>query len=122
MAHLIAAPTSIQAAGAPPKRISEFVGRLNTRTEAISLAVMESPAGWEEPGQTPDFDEYTIVMDGELTIETRHETLTINAGQAAHAPAREWVRYSTPSPNGARYVSVCLPAFSAQTVNRDPES
>lgn len=120
MAHLITAPTRIEAAGTPPKKISEFFGQANTRTQALSLAVMESPSGWAEPGQTPDFDEYTIVIDGELLVETIDANLKVVAGQAIYTPAREWVRYSTPGPNGARYVSACLPAFSPATVNRDP--
>lgn len=120
MARLIEGSTLIQAAGTLPKRIAEFVGRVNTSDNIVSLAVMESPSGWEEPGQTPEFDEYTIVLDGELRVETRDADLVVVAGQALHAPAGEWIRYSTPGANGARYVSACLPAFSTETVHRDP--
>lgn len=119
MAELISTPTRVQAAGTPPKRIFEFVGRVNTGTEAVSLAVMVSPSGWAEPGQTPEFDEYTIVIDGELEVETSDGTITVGTGQAVHVPAGEWVRYSTPGAEGARYVSACLPAFSPETVHRD---
>lgn len=119
MAQLIPAPSVIQAAGTPPKKISEFVGRVTSGTAEVSVAVMESPSGWSEPGQSPDFDEYTIVLDGEVIAETKDGTLRAQAGQAIHASAREWVRYSTPSGAGARYVSVCVPAFSPETVHRD---
>lgn len=119
MAQLIPAPTVIQAAGAPPKKISEFVGRVTNATATVSLAVMESPSGWSEPGQTPDFDEYTVVLAGEVVAETKDGTVRAQAGQAIHAPARKWVRYSTPGDAGARYVSVCVPAFSPETVHRD---
>ncbi len=118
MVHLVPAPTVLTAAGSPPKQISEFIGRLATGTESVSVAVMESPAGWSEPGQTPAFDEYTIVIEGEVLVETQHGSLTATAGQAVGAPANEWVRYSTPR-CGARYVAVCLPAFSPDAVNRD---
>ncbi len=117
MARLIGKPTIVTAAGNLPKRIEEFVGRVNTGTEGVSVARMTSPAGWVEPGQTPEFDEYTLVLRGALTVETRDETLVVDAGQAVHAPAGAWVRYSTPG--GAEYVAVCLPAFSPATVHRD---
>lgn len=119
MARLILAPSVIQAAGEPPKKISEFVGHVTTGTAAVSVAIMESPSGWSEPGQSPDFDEYTIVLDGEIIAATENDTLHARAGQAVHAPAREWVRYSTPGEAGARYVSVCVPAFAPETVHRD---
>jgi ethanolamine utilization protein EutQ (cupin superfamily) len=119
MARLIAAPTRIEAAGTPPKEIAEFVGRVNSGTDSVSVAMMRSPSGWAEPGQAPEFDEYTVVIDGELTVETSTETFVVPAGQAVHTPAGEWVRYSTPGPDGARYVAVCLPAFSPDTVHRD---
>ena len=117
MPRLIAAPTVVPAAGTRPKRIEEFVGRVNSGTTAISVARMVSPPGWVEPGQTPQFDEYTLVLAGVLRVESASGTLEVAAGQAVHAAAGEWVRYSTPS--GATYVAVCLPAFSPDTVQRD---
>jgi mannose-6-phosphate isomerase-like protein (cupin superfamily) len=119
MARLIPAPTRIQAVGHPPKLIEEYVGRVNTDTPAVSVAHMTSPAGWSEPGQTPDFDEYTVVLRGTLHVETREGTLRVAAGQAVIAPRSEWVRYSTPEEGGAEYIAVCLPAFSPSTVHRD---
>jgi len=122
MAHLIAAPTVVPAAGVPPKTIVEFVGRVNTATDAMSLAVMESPGGWTEPGQTPEFDEFTLVLEGEIVVESRDaEPLVVPAGQAVHAPANEWVRYSTPDPAGARYLAVCVPAFALDRAHRDDD-
>ena len=120
MATLIPGPTIVEAAGEPPKTIREFVGRVNSETAAVSVAIMDSPQGWSEPGQVPEFDEYTVVLDGALTVETASgdERLVVQAGQAVHAPAREWVRYSTPD-GPARYVAVCVPAFSPDTVHRD---
>lgn len=117
MATLIARPTRITAAGNKPKLIDEYVGRVNNGEGALSIAHMRSPSGWVEPGQRPEFDEYTLVLRGALTVETRDETLVVDAGQAVHAPAGAWVRYSTPG--GAEYVAVCLPAFSPATVHRD---
>lgn len=119
MPTLIPAPTIIQAAGNKPKQIEEFIGRVNSGTAALSLARMTSPAGWVEPGQTPEFDEFTLVLAGELTVESRDGTLQVAAGQAVIVPAGEWVRYSTPHPDGAQYLAVCLPAFSPDTVHRD---
>jgi ethanolamine utilization protein EutQ (cupin superfamily) len=119
VARRIEQPIRIEAAGTPTKIISEFVGRVASSTEAVSIAIMESPSGWSEPGQTPEFDEYTVVLDGCLTVETRDGTFEVEGGQAIHLPAREWVRYSTPAPSGARYVSVCMPAFTPDTVHRD---
>jgi quercetin dioxygenase-like cupin family protein len=113
----IATPTIVEAAGTPPKRIEEMIGRLNTETAALSIAVMTSPAGWEEPGQTPEFDEYTLVLDGALNVRHREGVLTVRAGEAVIAPAGEWVQYGTP--NGAKYVAVCVPAFSPEHVHRD---
>ena len=110
-------PTRIEAAGTPPKLIEEMVGRVNTGTADVSVALMTSPAGWQEPGQTPEFDEYTVVVDGVLRVEHREGELDVRAGEAVITHAGEWVRYSTP--DGARYVAVCLPAFSPDTVNRD---
>ena len=121
MATLIEKPTVVHAAGNKPKRIEEFVGRVNTGTAAASLARMRSPAGWAEPGQTPQFDEYTLVLRGTLRVETRSGTLDVRAGQAVIAAGGEWVRYSTPEEGGAEYVAVCVPAFSPDTVHRDSE-
>ena len=117
----IEAPTVIQAAGNKPKRIEEFIRRVNSRTSALSVAKMTSPPGWVEPGQTPEFDEYTVVLAGSLRVTSRFGVLDIEAGQAVIVPAWEWVQYSTPDPRGAEYVAVCLPAFSPMTVHRDPE-
>ena len=119
MARRIAEPTRIAAAGEPPKRIEEFIGRVNSATEGVSIARMTSPPGWREPGQTPEFDEYTVVLRGALHVETRSNTLRIGAGEAVITPRGEWVRYSTPEPEGAEYIAVCLPAFSPQSVHRD---
>lgn len=119
MARLIERPTRIAAAGNKPKIIEEYVGRVNSRTDAVSIARMTSPPGWEEPGQTPEFDEYTLVLAGVLRVETRAGTFDVGAGQAIHAPRGEWVRYSTPTPEGAQYVAVCLPAFAPESVHRD---
>ena len=121
MAQHIEKATVIQSAGNKPKRIEEFVGRVNTGTAAASLARMTSPPGWIEPGQTPEFDEYTLVLRGTLRVETREGTLDVHAGQAVVAKRGEWVRYSTPDEGGAEYVAVCVPAFSPDTVHRDPE-
>jgi ethanolamine utilization protein EutQ (cupin superfamily) len=117
MPRLIERPTRIAAAGNKPKLIDEFVGRVNSRDERLSIAVMNSPAGWVEPGQRPEFDEYTIVIDGAVHVEHERGTLIVAAGQAVHTRPGEWVRYSTP--DGARYVAVCVPAFSPDTVRRD---
>lgn len=119
MPERIEAPASVPAAGTPPKLIEEFVGRVRTASGEISIARMVSPAGWAEPGQTPEFDEYTIVLAGTLRAEFEGGEVEIAAGQALHAPAGEWVRYSTPSPDGAAYISVCVPAFSPDLVHRD---
>lgn len=119
MPILIAAPTQIVAAGNKPKRIEEFVGRVNNQEPRLSIARMRSPGGWVEPGQTPEFDEYTVVLAGCLHVEHRGGTLEVQAGQAVLTRAGEWVRYSTPGDEGAEYVAVCLPAFSPGTVHRD---
>lgn len=119
MPTLISKPTIIQAAGNKPKVIEEFIGRVNSRTEALSVAKMTSPVGWVEPGQTPEFDEFTVVLRGTLRVTSRRETLDVRAGQAVIAHRGEWVQYSTPEPEGAEYIAVCLPAFSPQTVHRD---
>jgi mannose-6-phosphate isomerase-like protein (cupin superfamily) len=120
MAKLIAQPTIIQAAGNKPKKIEEFIGRVNSQTDAISIARMTSPAGWLEPGQTPEFNEYTVVLRGTLRVETREETFEVAAGQAIVVAGGQWVRYSTPGAEGAEYIAVCVPAFSPSTVHRDP--
>ena len=109
----------IKDAGNKPKRIEEFVGRVNSGTKELSIARMISPGGWIEPGQTPEFDEFTVVLRGVLRVETRQSTFDVRAGQAVHVSAGEWVRYSTPEGEGAEYVAVCLPAFSPETVHRE---
>jgi ethanolamine utilization protein EutQ len=115
----IAAPQIIQAAGNKPKVIEEFIGRVNSATEAVSIARMRSPGGWVEPGQTPEFDEFTVVLKGMLRVTHRGGALDVHAGQAVVARRGEWVQYSTPGPEGAEYVAVCLPAFSPDAVHRD---
>lgn len=123
MPTLIENPTRIQAAGNKPKLIDEYVGRVNSSTEAASIAHMRSPDGWTEPGQTPEFDEFTVVLKGMLRVEHSGGMLEVRAGQAVIAHRGEWVRYSTPGDDGAEYIAVCLPAFSPDTVHRDsPES
>lgn len=117
MPRLIPKPTTIVAAGTPPKQIREYVGRVNSGDAEVSIARMSSPPGWSEPGQRPEFEEYSIVLYGTLVIEHEGGTLEVGAGQAAVASPGEWVRYSTPS--GAEYVAVCRPAFSPGTVHRD---
>ncbi len=119
MPTLIAQPTQIASAGNKPKIIQEFIGHVNSKTSALSVAKMRSPSGWVEPGQTPEFDEFTVVLAGSLRVESRDGTLDVAAGQAVIAHAGEWVRYSTPHPDGAEYIAVCLPAFSPATVHRD---
>jgi len=118
MPRLIETATRIAAAGEPPKLIEEFVGRVNTETSGVSVAKMTSPAGWREPGQTPEFDEVTLVLEGCLRVEFEGGELEVAAGQAVMTTAGEWVRYSTPA-SGAVYVAVCLPAFSPDVVHRD---
>jgi mannose-6-phosphate isomerase-like protein (cupin superfamily) len=121
MPTLIAAPTVIAAAGTKPKRIDEYFGRVNSGTAGVSIARMQSPPGWLEPGQRPEFDEYTVVLAGRLRVESADgAALDVRAGQAVATRAGEWVRYSTPAPEGADYVAVCVPAFSPATVHRDP--
>ena len=119
MPKLITKPTQIKAAGNKPKVIEEFIGRVNSGDSQLSIARMRSPGGWVEPGQTPEFDEYTVVLRGELQVKTKAATLTVKAGQAVHTPPGEWVQYSTPHPDGAEYIAVCLPAFAPGTVHRD---
>ena len=119
MPRLITTPTRIHAHGEPPKVIEEFVGRVNSQTAELSVARMVSPSGWSEPGQTPEFAEYTLVLRGSLRVETRGETFDVAAGQAIITEPGEWIRYSSPGADGAEYVAVCLPAFSPNTVHRD---
>ena len=121
MPELIEGPTTIEAAGTKPKLIDEYVGRVNTTEERLSVARMRSPEGWVEPGQRPDFDEYTVVLKGALHVEHEDGELDVRPGQAIHVRGGEWVRYSTPYPGGAEYVAVCLPAFSPDTVHRDDD-
>jgi ethanolamine utilization protein EutQ len=119
MPTLISQPTRIQAAGNKPKLIDEYIGRVNSKTSSASVAHMRSPQGWLEPGQTPEFEEFTIVLKGTLRVEHKGGSLDVQAGQAVVAHAGEWVRYSTPQEGGAEYIAVCLPAFSMETVHRD---
>lgn len=119
MPRLISKPTTIEAAGNKPKRIEEFVGRASSGDAHLSIARMRSPAGWEEPGQRPEFQELTLVLRGMLRVEHEGGVLEVQAGQAVIAEPGEWVRYGTPGPEGAEYVAVCLPAFSPATVHRD---
>ena len=120
MAMIVNAPTVIAAAGNKPKQIEEFIGRVNSGTSDVSVARMTSPGGWAEPGQTPQFDEYTVVLRGVLRVTTRAGSSDVQAGQAVIVSKGEWVKYETPEPAGAEYVAVCLPAFSPALVNRDP--
>ena len=121
MPTLIPQPTRIEAAGNKPKLIDEFIGRVSTKDSRLSIAQMRSPGGWVEPGQTPRFDEFTIVLKGMLRVTHRDGTIDVRAGQAVVAHAGEWVQYSTPDPDGAEYIAVCLPAFSIDTVHRDAD-
>jgi mannose-6-phosphate isomerase-like protein (cupin superfamily) len=119
MPQLIGAATRIPVPGG--KLIDEYVGRVNNGEARLSVAHMRSPSGWTEPGQTPDFDEYTLVLRGTMRVESREGTLEVNAGQAILCRAGEWIRYSTPGPEGCEYVAICLPAFSLDGARRDPE-
>ena len=119
MPTLIARPSIVQAAGNKPKVIEEYVGRVNSKTGAVSVARMKSPGGWVEPGQTPEFDEYTVVLRGTLRVASKSGTVDVHAGQAVIAHAGEWVQYSTPGNDGAEYMAICLPAFSMDSVHRD---
>ena len=121
MPKLIEAPNRIEAAGNKPKIIDEYVGRVATRSAAVSVAHMRSPSGWQEPGQTPEFEEMTVVLRGLLRVEHRGGSIDVAAGQAVVTSPGEWVRYSTPGVDGAEYIAVCLPAFSPDTVHRDAE-
>jgi ethanolamine utilization protein EutQ len=119
MPTLVSQPTRVQAAGNKPKLIDEYVGRLNTQTASLSVAHMRSPQGWEEPGQTPEFDEFTLVLKGKIRVRHKNGEIEVSAGQAVIAHAGEWVQYLTPDEGGAEYIAVCLPAFSMETVHRD---
>jgi mannose-6-phosphate isomerase-like protein (cupin superfamily) len=121
MPEFIENPSRVEAAGTKPKLIDEFVGRVNTGEARLSVARMNSPEGWVEPGQRPDFDEWTLVIDGTLTVEHEAGSFDVRAGQAILVRGGEWVRYSTPYAGGAEYVAVCLPAFSPDTVHRDDD-
>jgi ethanolamine utilization protein EutQ len=116
---LIQKPARVAAAGSKPKLIDEYIGRVNTDTHPVSVAHMRSPGGWTEPGQTPDFDEFTVVLTGTLRVEHRDGSLDVKAGQAVMASRGEWVRYSTPEPEGAEYIAVCSPAFTLDGAHRD---
>jgi mannose-6-phosphate isomerase-like protein (cupin superfamily) len=119
MPTLIPQPAVIEAAGNKPKRIEEYAGRVNSGHAGVSIARMQSPEGWAEPGQRPDFEEITVVLRGLLRVEHEGGALDVRAGQAVVTAPGEWVRYSSPEPGGAEYVAVCLPAFSPATVHRD---
>ena len=119
MPTLISQPTRIQAAGNKPKLIDEYIGHVNSKTSALSVAHMRSPQGWVEPGQAPEFDEFTIVLKGTLRVQHKSGEMDVLAGQAVIAHRGEWVQYSTPAEGGAEYIAVCLPAFSMETVHRD---
>ena len=119
MISVIRTPKVIKAAGNKPKVIEEFIGKVNSQTEDISIARMKSPSGWKEPGQIPEFDEYTLVLKGFLRIRTKNETVDVKAGEAVIASRSQWIQYSTPGLEGAEYIAVCVPAFSPDTVHRD---
>jgi mannose-6-phosphate isomerase-like protein (cupin superfamily) len=112
-------PSVIEAAGNKPKRIEEYIGRVNSKSAGVSVARMQSPSGWVEPGQTPEFEEYTVVLRGSLRVTTRDGVIDVGAGEAIITRSGEWVQYSTPGAEGAEYIAVCLPAFSMDTVHRD---
>lgn len=120
--ELIPAPSRVEAVGSKPKLIDEFVGRVNTGESRLSVARMQSPEGWVEPGQRPAFDEWTVVLDGALHVEHENGALDVRAGQAVLVRAGEWVRYSSPEQGGAEYLAVCLPAFAPETVHRDDDA
>jgi len=119
MPTFIPSPSIIKAAGNKPKVIEEFIGRVNTSTNSLSIARMKSPGGWVEPGQTPEFDEHTIVLRGTLRVKTKTGSIDVTAGQAIIVTKGEWVQYSSPEPDGAEYIAICLPAFSPDIVHRD---
>ncbi len=119
MANIIKEPKVIKAAGNKPKVIEEFIGKVNSQTTDVSIARMKSPSGWEEPGQRPEFDEYSVVLKGFLRVKTKNETVDIKTGEALIVPRGQWIQYGTPDPEGAEYIAVCVPAFSIDTVHRD---
>ncbi len=119
MPKLIKTPTVVAASGNKPKEIREYIGRVNSKTHAVSIARMKSPGGWLEPGQRPEFDEYSLVLRGMLRVKTKDNTLDVREGETVIVQSGEWVQYSTPEPDGAEYLAVCLPAFSPETVHRD---
>jgi len=119
MARKIASPSIITAAGNKPKKIEEFIGRVNSKTDSVSIARMQSPQGWIEPGQRPEFDEYTLVLKGTLKVKTEKEEFFVKSGEAVIINKGEWVQYSTPGEEGAEYIAVCLPAFGLDIVHRD---
>jgi mannose-6-phosphate isomerase-like protein (cupin superfamily) len=118
---LIEKPSRVAAAGTKPKLIDEYIGRVNSETKDLSVAHMRSPGGWIEPGQTPEFDEYTVVLRGLLRVEYGGGSIDVQTGQAVISPSGQWVRYSTPEPEGAEYIAVCSPAFTLDAAHRDPE-
>ena len=119
MARKISVPALVEAAGTPPKLIEEFIGRVNSGTNSVSVARMTSPSGWKEPGQTPEFDEYTVVLAGMLRVATKNESIEVRAGQAVIVGRGEWVQYSSPGKEGAVYIAICIPAFAAEAAHRD---
>lgn len=119
MPTLIKSPTTVQSPGRKPQLIEEFIGRVNSDTEGVSIARMRSPAGRAEPGQTPEFDEFILVLSGTLRVTSNRGVVDVHAGQAVIAHRGEWVQYSTPEPDGAEYIAVCVPAFSQETIHRD---
>jgi ethanolamine utilization protein EutQ (cupin superfamily) len=121
MALLVSKPALIKASGTKEKIIKEYIGRVNSSTTEASIAIMKSPEGWDEPGQTPEFDEYTIVLKGKLKVTTQDQEVIVNEGEAIIATKGEWVKYSSPFEEGAEYIAVCIPAFSPETVNRDTD-
>ena len=121
MPILINSPTTVPTPSDPPKVIDEYIGRVNSQTESASVAYMKSPPGWTEPGQTPTFDEFTVVLKGMLRVEHKDGVLDVRAGQALIAHKGEWVRYSSPLPDGAEYIAVCVPAFSTDLARRDQQ-
>jgi ethanolamine utilization protein EutQ len=119
MPTLVPQATRVTAAGNKPKLIDEYIGRVNSHTPGVSIAHMRSPQGWVEPGQTPEFDEFTVVLKGTLRVRHKQGEMDVSAGQAVISHRGEWIQYSTPSEGGAEYIAVCLPAFSMETVHRD---
>lgn len=122
MPRLLSSPSRVKAAGVGIKLIDEYIGHVNSSTSDVSIAHMRSPQGWNEPGQTPDFDEYTVVLNGLLRVQHAGGELDVRAGQAVIASRGEWIRYSTPEPEGAEYIAVCVPAFTLNRAHRDPDT